>query len=94
MTYIRNTGPMEVTIAQADINDRIYPAAIEPGKTLSKLSQAKVIIPFPWNKGEPYEVGITTSDGIRFSKKVEVARASTKSEYTTGVYVCNNRYSM
>ena len=24
VTYIRNTGPMEVTIAQADINDRIY----------------------------------------------------------------------
>ena len=64
----------------------------EPGKTLSKLSQAKVIIPFPWNKGEPYEVGITTSDGIRFSKKVEVAARAPKSEYTTGVYVCNNRY--
>ena len=73
VTYIRNTGPMEVTVAQADINDRIYSAAIEPGRTLSKLSQAKVIIPFPWNKGEPYDVGITTSDGIRFSKKVEVA---------------------
>jgi zinc transporter ZupT len=37
------------------------------------LAVAKVIVPFSWNTGEPYEVGITTSDGVRFSKKVESA---------------------
>ena len=36
--------------------------AIEPSKTLSRLSDAKVLIPFPWNSAEPYEVGITTDD--------------------------------
>ena len=73
VAFIRNTGPEQVTISQADINDRIQSAAIEPSQVLSRLSEAKVIIPFFWNTAEPYEVGITTSDGTRFSKVVDAA---------------------
>ena len=73
IAFIRNAGPTEITIAQADVNDRIHAAAIEPSKTLSRLSDAKVIIPFFWNPAEPYEVGITTDDGTRFSKIIEAA---------------------
>ena len=73
VAYIRNTGPEGVEIAQADINDRMIPSAIEPSKTLSRLAEAKVIVPFSWIAGVPYEVGVTTSDGTRFSKSVEAA---------------------
>jgi zinc transporter, ZIP family len=73
VALIRNTGPVDITIAQADINDRIHLAAIEPSRSLPRLTEAQVIIPFPWNPAEPYEVGITTSDGVRFSKNVEAA---------------------
>ena len=73
VAYIRNTGPETVTISQADINDRIHSAAIEPSQTLPRLGDAKVTIPFFWNPAEPYEVGITTSDGTRFSNTVEAA---------------------
>ena len=73
VAYIRNTGPSDTTIAQADVNDRIHPAAIEPGATLTKLAEAKVIIPFVWNVGEPYHIGITTHDGTRFEKTVTSA---------------------
>jgi ZIP family zinc transporter len=73
VAFIRNTGPVDITIAQADINDRIHLAAIEPSRSLPRLAEAQVIIPFPWNPAEPYEVGITTSDGVRFSKTVEAA---------------------
>ncbi|WP_425321219.1 ZIP family metal transporter [Candidatus Nitrosocosmicus franklandus] len=73
VVYIRNTGPETVTISQADINDRIHSAAIEPSQILPRLGEARVIIPFLWNPGEPYEVGITTSDGTRFSNTVEAA---------------------
>jgi zinc transporter, ZIP family len=71
--FVRNTGPSEITIAQADVNDRIHPAAIEPGRTLARLADAKVTIPFVWNAGEPYEIGITTADGTRFSHTIESA---------------------
>src|SRR5918994_7114674 len=73
IAFIRNTGPIDVTVAQADVNDRIQQAAIEPGKELPRLAEAKVIIPFPWNEGESYEIGVTSSDGTRFSKGVDAA---------------------
>ena len=73
VAFIRNTGPEGVEIAQADINDRMIPSAIEPSKTLSRLAEAKVIVPFSWIAGVPYEVGVTSSDGTRFSKSVEAA---------------------
>jgi zinc transporter ZupT len=73
VAYVRNTGPETIEIAQADVNDRIVPAAIEPSRSLPRLAEAKVIIPFPWNPGVPYEIGITTSDGTRFSNGVEAA---------------------
>jgi ZIP family zinc transporter len=73
IAFIRNTGPIDVTVAQADVNDRIQAAAIEPGKELERLAEAKVIIPFPWNRGEAYEIGVTSSDGTRFSKAVNAA---------------------
>ena len=73
VAFIRNTGPEQVTISQADINDRIQSAAIEPSQVLPRLSEGKVIIPFFWNTAEPYEVGITTSDGTRFSKIIDAA---------------------
>jgi zinc transporter ZupT len=65
---IRNTGQFDVEVVQADVNDRIQPAAIEPDRFLNRFEAANVIIPFEWNEAEPYEVGITTSDGTRFSK--------------------------
>ncbi len=73
ISSIRNTGPETIEISQADVNDRITAAAIEPSKTLPRLAEAKVIIPFNWNEGVPYDIGITTSDGTRFSKGVEAA---------------------
>lgn len=76
VAFIRNTGHEQITISQADINDRIQSAAIEPSQILSRFEEAKVIIPFPWNSGEPYEIGITTSDGVRFSKLVDVAEST------------------
>ncbi len=73
VSLIRNTGPETIEISLVDVNDRITAGAIEPSKTLPRLAEAKVIIPFNWNEGVPYEIGITTSDGTRFSNGVEAA---------------------
>jgi zinc transporter ZupT len=73
VAHIRNTGPQAIEIAQADVNDRILPAAIEPSKTLDRFAEARVVIPFPWIEGIPYEIGVTTSDGTRFAKGVAAA---------------------
>lgn len=70
VAIVRNTGHVDVEVVQADVNDRIQPAAIEPDKFLNRFETAKVIIPFEWNEAEPYGVGLTLSDGTRFSKSI------------------------
>ncbi len=71
--FVRNIGQNTINISQVDINDRIHPAIIEPDKSLQRFEESKIVIPFSWNKGEPYEIGITTEDGTRFNKIVEAA---------------------
>ena len=73
---VRNTGPVPVEVAVADVNDRIHPAAIEPDRGLERLEAAVVRIPFDWNAGEPYRIGVTVDDGTRFERAVEAASAS------------------
>ena len=70
---VRNTGPIPVVIAMADVNDRIQSAAIEPDKSLERFETALVRIPFSWNVAEPYTIGLTVDDGTRFEKEIEAA---------------------
>lgn len=70
---VRNTGPISVEIVMADINDRIQPAAVEPDRFLEKYETALVRIPYEWNEAEPYIIGITIEDGVRFEKEIEAA---------------------
>ena len=83
---VRNTGPVNVEIVQADVNDRIQPAAIEPHKSLGRFETAKVIIPFDWNKAEPYEIGLTTNEGLRFAKSVIAAAATPEPTFDLAMY--------
>lgn len=73
LVTVRNTGPIPVEVAMADINDRIQPAAVEPDRFLERYETALVRIPFAWNEAEPYIVGLTIEDGTRFEKEVEAA---------------------
>ena len=34
---VRNTGPISVEVAMADVNDRIQPAAVEPDRYLDQI---------------------------------------------------------
>jgi len=70
---VRNTGPIPVEVAMADVNDRIQPAAIEPDKSLERFETALVRIPFDWNEAEPYVIGLTLDDGTRFEREIEAA---------------------
>ncbi|MBI3842733.1 MAG: divalent cation transporter [Thaumarchaeota archaeon] len=83
---VRNTGHVDTEVVQADINDRIQPAAIEPHKNLHRFETAKVIIPFEWNRGEPYQVGLTLDDGQRFTKSIISAELSPKPDIQLASY--------
>jgi len=80
LAAIRNTGPLDIVVSQANVNDRIQSAAIEPSNRIPRLAEAKVMIPFPWIPGTAYEIGMTTSDGTRFSKNIEAATLAPTSD--------------
>ncbi len=73
VAHIRNTGQDEVTISMADVNDRPLEAVIKPNNVLPRLASAQVVVTYPWHEGVPYELGVTTSDGTRFSYGVKAA---------------------
>lgn len=75
---VRNTGPIPVEVAMADVNDRIQPAAIEPDRFLERYETALVRIPFDWNVAEPYTIGVTINDGTRFEKEIKAAAPALK----------------
>ena len=83
---VRNTGPISVEVAMADINDRIQPAAVEPDKYLNRYETALVRIPFEWNEAEPYRIGITIEDGTRFEKEIEAAAPAVKPSFELAVF--------
>lgn len=83
---VRNTGPIAVSIVQADVNDRIQPAAIEPDKYLERFESALVRIPYVWNEAEPYEIGLTVHDGTRFAQSVEAAAPAMKPSFELASY--------
>lgn len=83
LATVRNTGHIDVRIAQADINDRIQPSAVEPDATLHRLESALVRIPYEWNTGEPYEIGITLDDGTRFARTIDAAVLSLQADLQT-----------
>ena len=78
---VRNTGPVDVDVAVADVNDRIQPAAVEPDTHLERFETALVRIPFDWNEGQPYTIGLTIDDGTRFEKQIGAASASLEPNY-------------
>jgi len=83
---VRNTGPTPVEVVMADVNDRIQPAAIEPDKFLERYETALVRIPYEWNEGEPYTIGLTTEDGTRFEKGIDAAVPALKPNFEFALF--------
>lgn len=73
LVTVRNTGHIPINIVMADVNDRIQNAIIEPNSNLKRFDTALVHIPFEWDESKPYVIGLTTEDGLRFTKEIKSA---------------------
>jgi zinc transporter ZupT len=70
---VRNGGPEEVTIAQAIINDAVWPMTVSPGPTISRLDEATVHLDYMWSEGEAYGITLFTTNAIAFDVEIPVA---------------------
>lgn len=70
---VRNSGPETVTIAQAFVNDGIWPFTASPSPTIPRLGKATISINYMWVEGEAYGVRLFTSNSIPFETNIPVA---------------------
>ena len=71
-----NGGPEPVTIAQVTVDEAVWGFTVDPNSTVERLGRATVDIPYPWVDGDPLGIGLISSSGVIFEKKVGVASFS------------------
>jgi zinc transporter ZupT len=92
--HLQNTSPQEITIAQVNINDAIWPYSLSPDRTIPRLGSATITLDYPWVTGEAYELSIFTSNGIALHTAIPVASTTSTASAGTlwsftviGIYV-------
>ena len=90
----RTPVPQEITIAQVNINDAIWPYTVSPDRTIPRLGSATITLDYPWVTGEAYELSIFTSNGIVLHTAIPVAATTSTASAGTlwsftviGIYV-------
>lgn len=73
LIHVQNTGPQEITLAQAVVNSAIWPFEVTPAATIPRLGRATVSIDYPWAYGEAYAVTLFSSNAIAFGLEIPVA---------------------
>lgn len=71
--FVRNASPQDVTLAQAIVNDAVWPMHVTPDATIPRLSRATVHLEYPWVHGEAYGITLFTTNAIPFATEIPVA---------------------
>lgn len=86
---VTNPQPDPLTIAVVTVDDAVANFSVEGSPTLERFERRSITIPFAWNEGEPYSVGITSSSGIQtvaaVTAAVEAVRPSASSVFGLGL---------
>jgi ZIP family zinc transporter len=91
---VRNASHQNVTLAQAIVNNAVWPMSVTPSATIPRLSRATVNLQYPWVEGEAYGITLFTSSSISFDEEIPVAFATPQPDQKTllsftliGIYV-------
>lgn len=75
---VTNPQPQPISIGAVTVDNAIVNFSVDGNETLGRFDGAKIRIPFHWNEGEPYVVGITSGSGIQTTAAVTAAVARVK----------------
>ena len=76
--HLRNTSPEEITLAQVNINDAIWPYTISPSPKIPRLGSAVLTLAYPWVQGEAYEIALLSGNSIPFVTSIPAAAVTTR----------------
>ena len=51
------------TISQVIVDDSVWNFSITPSPTLKRFDEGKVVIKYPWVKGDPHTIKLITENG-------------------------------
>jgi zinc transporter, ZIP family len=71
--HVRNPQRQDLTIAAVTVDDAIVPFTLDGPRTLQRLRSATITVPFHWVEGDPYTVGVTSSNGVETTFDVPAA---------------------
>ncbi|MBI5310736.1 MAG: metal transporter [Actinobacteria bacterium] len=73
--FVRVTNPQTepLTIASVTVDGAIALFEVDGSPTMDRLDRRTIEIPFAWNAGEPYEIGVTSSTGVESVTSVAAA---------------------
>lgn len=75
---VANPQQDPITIAIAAVDDGIANFEVDGSPTLERFDRRTVTIPFAWNEGEPYVIGLTSSTGVQTVTEVTAAVGAIK----------------
>src|SRR5262245_16485701 len=70
---VRNPQRDDLTIANVNVDDAIFPYSVDGPTTLGRLRSSTIVVPFEWVEGDPITVGVTSSTGIQTVKEIPAA---------------------
>jgi zinc transporter ZupT len=76
---VRNTGPDDVTIGQAFVNDAFvdFRGGDEP---IGRLGSETLTLTYPWQEGQPYLISLVTSTGLVIEHEIPAAVETPKAD--------------
>jgi ZIP family zinc transporter len=70
---LRNTGPDDVTVAQASVNDAYVNFESDPNGAIDHLDRQQVKLDYDWQEGSPYAITLLTSTGATITHEIDSA---------------------
>lgn len=73
---VRNPQPVDLTIANVNVDDAIVPYTVDGPTELGRLRSSTIVVPFDWVENDPITVGVTSSTGIETVEEIPAAIAT------------------
>ncbi|MGK2879156.1 MAG: ZIP family metal transporter [Solirubrobacterales bacterium] len=70
---VTNPQPDPIEIAVVTVDDGVANFSVSGGPVLDRFDRRSITIPFAWNEGEPYTIGITSSSGVQTTSTITAA---------------------
>lgn len=70
---VTNGGADPVTVAQIQVDDAYWMFTMTPDRTIPRLGNATITVPYPWVQDEAHMIKLVSGNGVTFEHEIAVA---------------------